>query len=222
MQATPRIALVATLDTKGVEIDYVADRVRALGANEVRVVHLGTDVPPERAGRAGPPTLVTVAHLVARKRHADVLRALPNGVHYEIVGGGPERGALEALARELGVADRVRFHGQLEHARALEVAGQCDVFVMPSVDEAFGVAYVEAMAAGLPAIGLAGEDGPEEIAASGDGMLLTTPEDLGATIEHALRERERLGVAARDTVLRAFTWERCGAATVAAYEDALR
>jgi glycosyltransferase involved in cell wall biosynthesis len=190
-------------------------------ARDVRVVHLGTDLPP--APTAGGAAVVSVGHLVARKRHADVLRALPPGVPYEVVGDGPERPALERLARELG-AD-VTFHGQLEPARALEVARRCAVFALPSTDEAFGVAYVEAMAAGLPAIGCAGEPGPEEIVRSGGGMRLVPPGDVPAlrtAIEECLRDRATLGAAARDTVEREFTWRRCGAATVAAYEDALR
>ena len=198
----------------------IAERSRRLGAREVAVVRLGTDLPraaPLR--RDGPPALVTVAHLVARKRHADVLRALPPGVTYEIVGDGPERAALEALASELGVAERVTFHGQLAHEEALAVARRCDVFVMPSTDEAFGVAYVEAMAGGLPAIGRAGEPGPEEIAALGGGMLLAG-RDLRASIEEALRDRERLWSQARQTVAMHFTWERCGQATVEAYARA--
>jgi glycosyltransferase involved in cell wall biosynthesis len=192
----------------------VAAKVR--GARAVRVVHLGTDVPAEvRAGEG----VVTVGHLVGRKRHADVIRALPEGVRYEIVGDGPERSALEALADE-----RVTFHGQLEHARALEVARRCGVFAMPSVDEAFGVAYVEAMAGGVPAIGCAGEPGPEEIARAGEGILLVPPGDveaLRAAIEGCLAA-PNLGAKARRTVMGEFTWERCGAATVAAWEEALR
>ena len=49
---------------------------------------------------------------------------------------------------------------------------------MPSTEEAFGVAYIEAMAAGVPAIGCRGEPGPEEIAAAGDGFLLVPPGDI--------------------------------------------
>jgi glycosyltransferase involved in cell wall biosynthesis len=187
-------------------------------------VRLGTDVPAPPAGRReGPPVLVSVAHLVPRKRHADVLAALTElpGVRYEVIGDGPERPRLEALAHELGVADRVTFHGQLAHEQALATARRCDVFVLPSTDEAFGVAYVEAMAGGLPAIGRRGEPGPEEIAGLGPGMLRTTGDDLVALIRRALDEREGLGRAARATVLAHFTWERCGAATVAAYERAL-
>jgi teichuronic acid biosynthesis glycosyltransferase TuaC len=94
--------------------------------------------------------------------------------------------------------------------------------VLPSVDEAFGVAYIEAMAGGVPAVGLAGEAGPEEIARTGGGMLLTTRERLAADIAQAVARREELGAAARRTVLDHFTWDRCGRDTVAGYEDALR
>ena len=194
----------------------VAQRARALGARDVRVVHLGADVPETVTAGTG---VVTVGHLVARKRHADVIRALPPGVTYDVVGDGPERAALEAMADE-----RVTFHGQLEPARALEVAGRRGVFAMPSVDEALGVAYLEAMAAGLPAIGCAGEPGPEEIARAGEGMVLVPPGDveaLRAAIEECLAA-PNLGAKARRTVEQHFTWERCGEATVAAYEEALR
>ncbi|HYF24927.1 MAG TPA: glycosyltransferase, partial [Baekduia sp.] len=181
----------------------------------------------------GPPTLVTVAHLVGRKRHADVLRAMwvlrerhPD-LRYVVVGDGPERAGLERLAAELGLAGRTTFTGQLPHQEALEVARRATLFVMPSIDEAFGVAYVEAMAGGVPALGAYGESGPGEIARAGDGIVLVPPGDphlLAAELEPLLddpQRRGRLGAAARRTVERHFTWAACGAATVAAYEEAL-
>ena len=210
-------------------------RARALGAARTRVVHLGTDLPAARtAADAGAPSLVTVAHLVPRKRHADVLRALwvlrdshPD-VRWTVVGDGPERAALERLAGELGVAGRVELRGALAPAEAAAAARRGTVFVLPSVDEAFGVAYVEAMAGGVPAIGCRGEPGPEEIAAAGGGMRLVAPgepEALAAELRGLLDEpewRRELGRAARATVEAEFTWQRCGEATVAAYEEALR
>jgi glycosyltransferase involved in cell wall biosynthesis len=240
-----------------------AARCRAAGApaDAVEVVHLGTDLPPLPAGAGAParsaggdtdataasaeaasvsatpsdrpPTLVSVGHLVARKRHADVVEALARlrsehpSLRYEIVGDGPERGPLQALAQQLGVADRVDFRGQLPPAQAREHAQRADLFVLPSVDEAFGVAYVEAMAGGVPAIGCAGEDGPEEIAALGGGLVRVRPRDpgaLAAELDRLLRDRtarRQLGEAARATVAAHFTWERCGARTVAAYARAL-
>jgi glycosyltransferase involved in cell wall biosynthesis len=98
---------------------------------------------------------------------------------------------------------------------------------LPSVDEAFGVAYIEAMACGLPAVGSAGEGGPEEISAVGDGMRLVPPRDppaLAAVLAALLSDPpglERLGAAARRTAADHFSWEECGRATVAAYRETL-
>ena len=205
----------------------MARRAQHLGARRTRVVHLGSDLPA--AVPAVPGRLVTVGHLIARKRHADVLHALARldhrGVEWVVVGDGPERGRLEQLAAELGVT--VRFTGALPHERALEEARRAAVFVLPSVDEAFGVAYVEAMAGGVPAVGCRGEDGPEEIAASGGGIRLVPPrepEALARELEALLGDDERrraLGAAARENVANGFTWEACGRATVEAYEAAL-
>jgi glycosyltransferase involved in cell wall biosynthesis len=210
-----------------------ARRSAGLGARCTRVVHLGADVPAAPAARPATPTLVTVAHLAARKRQADVIAALAalRGRHpalrYVIVGDGPERDRLDSLATSLGVADRVEFRGQLPNDRATAEATAGSLFVMPSVDEAFGVAYIEAMAGGVPAIGCRGEDGPEEIAAAGGGIELVAPlyvRGLAKRIDGLISDPPALaalGDTARATVERAFTWERCGADTVAAYEQAL-
>ncbi len=191
------------------------------------IVYLGTDVPAELPEKRERPTIVTVAHLAARKRHAVVLHALAEvpGLDYLVIGDGPGRQPLEQLAAELGIGGRVTFLGQLEHERALAEARRCHAYVMPGVEEPFGVAYVEAMAAGLPAIGARGEGGPEDIAAAGEGMLLVPPDDhraLASTLAELFeRGTAELGAAARETVLGNFTWEHCGRATLAAYERAL-
>ena len=210
----------------------MAERARALGARDVRVVHLGTDLPRTRPAHRAE-TLVTVGHLVARKRHADVLRALwllrdshPRA-RYTIVGDGPERARLERLAAELGLDERVAFTGHLPHEQAVATAQSAALFVLPSVDEAFGVAYVEALAGGVPALGCRREPGPEDLHRLTQGMLLVPagdPESLARTIGALLadeRERRRLGDAAAAAVARHLTWEACGRATVQAYRDAL-
>jgi glycosyltransferase involved in cell wall biosynthesis len=214
----------------------IAELARAHGAGETRVVHLGADLAPAapRSPRGDlTPTLVTVGHLIARKRHADVVRALAvlspkhPTLRYAIVGEGPERVALEGLAARLGVSARVEFHGQLPPDRAVALSQRSTLFVMPSTEEAFGVAYVEAMAGAVPAIGCRGEPGPEEIAAAGDGLVLVPPGDverLTQRIDELLCDPHRLreaGQRARATVAAYFTWERCGEQTVAAYEHAL-
>jgi glycosyltransferase involved in cell wall biosynthesis len=213
----------------------IAALARERGARETAVVHLGTDLPAIGRPRPEPGamSLVTVAHLVARKRHGDVMRAVAvlgdrhPQLRYVVIGEGPERGALETLARRLEVSERVEFLGQLGPAEAIERARRCTLMVMPSTEEAFGVAYVEAMAAGLPAIGCRGEPGPEEIAAAGDGFLLVPPGDierLTQRIDELLSDPHRLretGQRARATVAEHFTWEACGAQTLDAYERAL-
>ena len=204
----------------------IAKLGRRYGAARAEVLHLGTDVPATHQARAPSPLLVTVGHLVARKCHADVIEALTHlgtSVRYRIIGDGPERAALDALAHRLGVADRVEFTGQLEHAEALRRAREAWLFVMPSTEEAFGVAYIEAMAAGIPAIGAAGEPGPAEIAATGGGIELVPPRDPGALAETIVRllddpaRLSALGAAARHTVETEFTWEVCGRRTLDVY-----
>jgi len=238
-----------------------ARRCTERGARRTRVIHLGTDLPteptrgPAAAGaraeaaagagpeagaeataRAGPeagPTLVTVADLVGRKRHADVLRALAllrerhPEIRYVIVGDGPERARLRALATSLGVERLVRWCGPLPHHEAVASARAGSLFVLPSVEEAFGVAYVEAMGGGVPVVGCRGEDGPREIAAAGGGIALVPPRDppaLAAQIDALLNDPVRLaamGREARLTVEREFTWQQCGRQTVQAYHDVL-
>ncbi|MGI9183942.1 MAG: glycosyltransferase [Solirubrobacteraceae bacterium] len=217
-----------------------ARRCAALGADPVRVLHLGTDPAPaaraiagDPGGPAAGPTLVAVGNLIARKRHADVIAALPTlrerhpSLRYVIVGEGPERERLSALAGRLGVSAQVDLRGRLDHDEAIAVARSGTLFVLPSLDEAFGVSYVEAMAGGVPAIGVQGEDGPEEIAAAGGGIELVPGRDpaaLAGVLDQLLSDRARreaLGRAARENVELSFTWAACGAATAAAYREAL-
>ncbi|MDP2712855.1 MAG: glycosyltransferase, partial [Solirubrobacteraceae bacterium] len=218
-------------------------RCRVLGARATRVVRLGTDLPQGRAAPYAAPTVVTTGHVIARKRHADVLRAVAllgerhPALRYLVVGDGPQLGSLRALAAELGVADRLELAGQLPGDEALQRTRRATLFAMPSTDEAFGVAYVEAMAGWLPAIAAAGEPGPQEIASAAasdeenppaaGGMTLVAPRDpaaLAATIDGLLSDGAALrdtGERARATVEAHFSWTACGAATVAAYEAAL-
>lgn len=198
----------------------------------MRVVHLGAEPPAAPARRREHSTVATLGHVVGRKRHGDVARALRlarRGVpdlRWVVIGDGPELPALRRLAAELGLDGAVDFAGQLPPERALAELAGCHLMALPSVDEAFGVAYVEALACGLPAIGCRGEGGPEEIAAAGGGMVLVPPGDVEAlarAIEDTLEPRalQELSAAARATAAASFSWAACGRATVAAYEEAL-
>jgi phosphatidyl-myo-inositol dimannoside synthase len=106
--------------------------------------------------------LLTVSRLASSERykgHDRVIRALPKllltcpEVVYLIVGDGDDRPRLESLAQELGVAEQVRFAGEVPSNELPEYFHVADVFVMPSTGEGFGIVFLEALASGIPAIG---------------------------------------------------------------------
>jgi teichuronic acid biosynthesis glycosyltransferase TuaC len=204
-------------------LDHVA---HLIGDEErLRVVYLGASAPEDPLPKRERPTVATLAHVIPRKRHADVLEAIQSldDVDWVVIGDGPELPALRRAASELGVEQRIEFTGQVAPDEALRLLASAHVMALPSEDEAFGVAYVEALACGVPAIGLASEGGPAEIASLGHGMLLVPPRDpvaLAEAIREALADPE-LPALARRTAAERFSWERCGRDTVAAYRDAL-
>jgi glycosyltransferase involved in cell wall biosynthesis len=100
---------------------------------------------------------------------------------------------------------------------------RCHVMAMPSVDEAFGVSYVEALGCGLPAIGCLGEPGPEELARLTGAMILVPPRDseaLASTLAALLREPSA-PLTTEAAAAGARLLAECGPLTVAAYRDAL-
>ncbi|MEA2494218.1 MAG: hypothetical protein QOJ29_2129 [Thermoleophilaceae bacterium] len=203
------------------------ERVAALTHDDerLRVVHLGADAPSDPPPKRTRPTVSTLGHVIPRKRHADVLEAVQgmSGVDWLVIGDGPELTNLRRAVDLQDLGQRVHFSGQLTPDEALRALATTHVMALPSEDEAFGVAYVEALACGVPAIGLATEGGPAEIAASGPGMLLVPPRNpaaLAVAIDTAL-EDPNLPDQARRTAAEHFGWRRCGRDTVAAYSDAL-
>ena len=210
------------------------DRAAELaGSRErTRVIHPPGEPPPEPPPpRRAEPTLATLANLDPRKRHADVLDAIARlrdrdrgrELRWLVIGDGPERAALAARARELGLSERIEWAGALPPREAVAALAGCHLMPMPSTGEAFGVAYAEALACGVPAVGCAGEPGPEEIAALGRGMLLVPPRDpdaLAGAIETALDDAG-LADAARATAAEHFSLERCGRLKLEAYRDAV-
>jgi glycosyltransferase involved in cell wall biosynthesis len=194
------------------------------------VVHPpGAEPPSPLPEKRAEPAVATLAHVIPRKRHVDVLEAIARvpGVSWVAIGDGPEVPALRERVAALGVTDRVEWAGELEPEAALHELARCHLMAMPSVDEAFGVSYVEAMACGLPAIGCAGEGGPEEIAAAGPGMVLVPPRDpeaLAVVIGGALGDERglaELSAQAWETATTHFGLKTCGRETVAAYRRAL-
>lgn len=116
-----------------------------------------------RYGICGGPVLLTVARISkddGYKGHDRVLRLLPCLLRhfpelvYVVGGDGDDRPRLEALANELGVAAQCRFIGRIPDGEMADHYRLADLFVMPSTGEGFGIVYLEAMACGVPAVGL--------------------------------------------------------------------
>ena len=149
-------------------------------------------------GLQGKRVLLTVGRMDVRERykgHDLVINAIPqlvtagHDVVYLIVGGGDDQKRLEILARQAGIADRVRFLGAVQLPELIEIYRAADLFVMPSTGEGFGIAFLEAMASGTPAIGL-GVAGTTDALADGDLGVLVPESNLVVALMRAL-ERDK-------------------------------
>ena len=176
-------------------------KLAALGTapERVRVLRNGVDLalfhPMERGAArhalgAVRPTLLAVANLVEKKRHRLMVEALAElpGVDLVIVGDGPERPAIEALARERGVAGRVRLLGAMPQDRLPEIYSAADLLLLPSSREGWPNVLLESMACGTPVV-VANIDGMADIvAAPAAGRIVAdaTPGGLAAAIRDLL------------------------------------
>jgi glycosyltransferase involved in cell wall biosynthesis len=119
---------------------------------------------------------------VKRESYAILAQALAqvNELRWQllVVGDGPARPAVEAMLRSIG-GDRVRFAGLVPEDALPPLYAAADLYVWPAVREAYGIALLEAQAAGLPVV--AGrEGGVPEVVADGHGAVLTAPRDASA------------------------------------------
>jgi rhamnosyl/mannosyltransferase len=162
---------------------------------------------------AGPEVLF-VGRLVPYKGMDVLLRAMAGvPATLVVVGDGPLRGSLEALARELGVAGSVRFLGHVSDAERLEWYRRAALLVLPSVSrqEAFGMVQVEAMLGGRPVISTSLPTGVPWVNHDGESGLVVPPgnaEQLRSALTRLCtdaRLRLRLGAGARARALEHFT-----------------
>jgi glycosyltransferase involved in cell wall biosynthesis len=218
----------------------VARRMRArlrVPDRKIQVIRNGVEVggsprqadPRFRAALAGDaerPIVLTVARLDAQKGHAYLLAAaadIPDAL-FVFVGEGRERPALEAQARALGVAERVRFLGHRDDVPDLLAA--CDVFVLPSRYEGLPLSVLEAMAAARPVVATAIE-GTDEIVRHGETGLLVppaAPSALAEAIRAVLADRAlatRMGQAGRARAGREFSMSRMIDEVTGVYDELL-
>jgi glycosyltransferase involved in cell wall biosynthesis len=183
------------------------------------VVYNGVD--PEQfsvgpAAMGGAPVILSVGNLIPIKGHDVLIRSIASlssefpDLRLEIIGDGPERSALLALASKLQIAERVSFLGRQSRLQVVAAMRRCTVFALPSRYEGLGCVYLEAMSVGKPVIGCRGQ-GIAEVIRHGSNGFLVGPEndrELALAIAMLLRDESRraaLGRAARDTILDRFT-----------------
>ena len=166
--------------------------------------------------------LLAMGRLHMNKGFDTLIRAmaLVPGAHLSIAGEGPERAALEKLARESGVADRVTLLGWREDTGAL-LAG-CDIFLCPSRHEPLGNVVLEAWSAARPVIAAAAQ-GPTELIQDGETGLLVpvdAPEALAQAIRALMAEPDRAARLAANGRA-AFTRDFAEATVLAQWRDFL-
>jgi phosphatidylinositol alpha-1,6-mannosyltransferase len=162
----------------------------------VREAFTPGDGSTQRAALAleGKRVLLTVGRMNPRERykgHDRVIAAIASlvakghDICYVVVGEGADRIRLEALARDAGVSDCVRFLGRVGLQTLVEVYRMADLFVMPSTGEGFGVAFLESMASGTSALGL-DVAGARDALADGQLGTLVAEDDLPDAIARLL------------------------------------
>lgn len=204
--------------------------------DHMRVVHNGV-TPPSTETRSpfseSALRFVSVSNLQEGKGIDIALRGLKLAAErglddwsYTVVGGGVEQYRLMKLASLLQLRDRVNFLGARPHCEVYGHLEHADVFLLPSYREAFGIAYLEAMAAGLLAVGVKGQ-GPEAFIENGKTGILVDPQDPRALAESILRvaaNRKEMAAIARAgaEVARArFSWESHARALSAVFDEAI-
>lgn len=140
----------------------------------------------------------------------------------EIYGDGPSKAELHTLVRDLGLGDRVRFHGRIAHASVPQALADLDIFAALSRSESFGVSALEASACGLPVL-VSDAPGLREVTEDGTTGLVVPrddPEAAAAALRRLAQDaglRQRMGQAGRQRVLDLYDWPDCVDRMIAQY-----
>jgi glycogen(starch) synthase len=191
----------------------LAEAARSLGAEEVRVIPSGVEIPEEVGAEAEPPEVLFAGRLSPEKGILELVEAA-RGMTLVVAGDGPLRPQVPGAL------------GFVPHDELGALYERAAVVACPSHREGFGVVCAEAMAYGRPVVaGAVG--GLLDLVVDGETGLLVPPHDAGAlraALEKLLGDRElrrRLGAAARERIRERFAWPAVTDATIAAYEEAL-
>jgi glycosyltransferase involved in cell wall biosynthesis len=208
---------------------HEAQSLVSAAAPVVAPMPVATDLFSPGQGQRDAKTLLFVGRLTKQKGVDLLLHALaklPNDIRLDIVGDGAERQTLEALAGELGIASRVRWHGAKAQSELPAFYRSGAVLVVPSADEGLGLVAVEAMLCEMPVIALDSGGLPDVVQHDRTGMLVRerSPEELADAISRVLGRDDRgkaLGAAGRLHALATFAPESVARRYIEVYRTAI-
>lgn len=208
----------------------------------VRVVHYGISMVPwhvsnesrasarSELGIAPDETTVGIAaRLIPTKGHDILIEAFAAassqipGLKLLVAGDGPLRGTLEQMARETLQPASAEFLGHVHNMP--EFMAACDILAFPSSSEGFGLAVLEAMAAGIPVVASRAASLPEIVADGETGRLVqpSRPDELAEVITELARDprlRQTFGAAGRERARLHFSLDKMADRTIAVYSEA--
>lgn len=199
---------------------------------DVRIIPMGVDIESFRRKKTKKSKdkkdyikILSIGRLIPLKGHSYLISAMPGilkklpNARLTIVGDGPDRGYLEALARDIGVSDSVTFEGELETGKIPKTLWNHDIFVLPSIvtesgeTEGLGTVLLEAMSAGVPVIGT-NVGGITDIIKDGKSGILVPERSSEALVEAVIRIAsdtkltEKLISQGEDDVKEIFSWDK--------------
>ncbi|MCB0719699.1 MAG: glycosyltransferase [Bacteroidetes bacterium] len=227
-----RMALPTTAETdaKLRDLNVASTRIlgnAALASKDFASLGAIPAVPP------APIRFVSIGRMLNWKGFSMSMRAFARmdrrGSEYWLVGDGPDRNRLERLAEELGIADAVKFTGNISRDETFAVLGKSHVLLHPSLHDSGGWVCIEAMAAGRPVICF-DLGGPALMVDSHSGFKLSAGDTetgirrLQEAMQSAVDDPQTvstLGAGAQERARELFSWERKADEIVDAYEEVL-
>jgi glycosyltransferase involved in cell wall biosynthesis len=156
------------------------------------------------------PLILYVGRIEPRKGIGVLISAMKNiDGNLVIVGNGSTLPLLKEKARHLGILDKIRFMGHVEYSRLPGLYGASDVFVLPSLSEAFGIVLLEAMASGVPVVGTSAGGIPEIIDGCGIVVKPGNAGELADAVNLLLNNQNlagKLGKLGRRRVEKLYDW----------------